>query len=297
MRVVNFQANGATGPWRAGLLQDGRVHPVTDPQGPGAASDPALSVALAARSGRTVSAGEPASATDIRIGAPVLQPGKIVAAAGNYLDHVSEMADGRHPPKTIHQQGFFLKAPSSLLPPGGRVLLPFPGRRTDYEGELAAVIGETVSRASEREAWEAVLGYTCLLDISLRGDEDRGYRKSFDTFTPLGPALVTADEITNMASLELRTTVNGELRQHASFSQMILDVGALIAGISDVMTLYPGDIIATGTPRGVGPLSPGDHVDVEITGIGTLTVDVQARPAPVSAASGPQAAHAERTHP
>lgn len=275
MHLVNFRDRGDR-LWRAGLLESGTVVPVEQDS----SDDPAVRAALAAASGATLGTGEPLGPAEVTLGTPVMRPSKIVAAAGNYVDHVKEMsADGHGPLRTIHDQGFFIKAPSSLLATGGTVLLPYLDRRTDYEGELGVVIGKRASRVDEDQALDCVLGYTCLLDISLRGGEDRGYRKSFDTFTPLGPALVTADEVGDIAALELCTRVNGEIRQQAKLSQMILGVAQLISRISNTMTLLPGDLIASGTPRGVGPVAPGDHVEVSITAIGTLAVHVAARPA------------------
>lgn len=207
--------------------------------------------------------------------APLPRPGKIIGAPANYYDHVDEMPDAH----TIMDWGAFLKAPSSLLEHGGLIRLPYSDKRTDYEGELAVVIGSTARHISTSAALEYVFGYTCLLDVTVRSTEDRSTRKSFDTFTPLGPELVTSDEIGDPGSLELHCWVNGELRQHTSTAKMIYDVPTLIAYVSSVMTLYPGDVIATGTPAGVGALADGDSVAVEISGIGRLEVAVTAHDA------------------
>ncbi|CAM5658633.1 hypothetical protein SALBM135S_03678 [Streptomyces alboniger] len=158
---------------------------------------------------------------------------------------------------------------------------PGPGRRptllrirTDPEGELAVVIGRTASQVSADDALDHVFGYTCLLDITVRSGEDRSTRKSFDTFTPIGQWIVTADEIEDTDRLGLRCDVAGETRQDTNTGYLIFGVRELVAYASSVMTLYPGDVIATGTPAGVGPLSDGDRVVVEIEKVGRLEVGV-----------------------
>jgi 2-keto-4-pentenoate hydratase/2-oxohepta-3-ene-1,7-dioic acid hydratase in catechol pathway len=275
LQFVNYRRSGSAGPWRAGLLGAHGVADVAVPgQAPGTeAGEPAMAAAGAWAMSGTDAAGE-VVAGRLEIGPPVLRPGKIVAAAANYRDHADEMSEDRG---TIEQQGFFLKAPSSLLANGGTVLLPVPGRRTDYEGELAVVVGQRARFLREDDALDAVLGYTCLVDVSLRGEEDRGYRKSFDTFTPLGAGLVPRVCVPDLAACELTTLVNGEIRQQAALAQMIYGVPRLLAWISSVMTLLPGDIIATGTPQGVGPLHAGDDVSVRISGVSALSVKVADR--------------------
>jgi 2-keto-4-pentenoate hydratase/2-oxohepta-3-ene-1,7-dioic acid hydratase in catechol pathway len=273
LQFVNYRRSGSDAPWRAGLL---RADGVTDLGASGDvdnAGEPAVH-AVEAWAASGVAHADAVVTGPLEFGTPVLKPSKIVAAAANYRDHASEMSGDRG---TIERQGFFLKAPSSLLAPGGTVRLPVPGRRTDYEGELAVVIGKCASGLSEDDALDAVLGYTCLLDISLRGEEDRGFRKSFDTFTPLGKGLVPRDSVADLSSCELTTLVNGEVRQQAPLSQMIFAVPRLLAWISSAMTLLPGDVIATGTPQGVGPLHAGDEVSVEITGVSALNVQVAER--------------------
>lgn len=215
-------------------------------------------------------------ASDLQSDAPIRRPGKIIAAAANYWKHTQEMNPGKENLGGIREKGFFLKAPSSILGPGGTVRLPFPDRRTDHEAELAVIIGKRASHISPADVDSRIFGYTCLLDITVRGKEDRGYRKSFDTFTPMGPHIVTRDEIPDPNSLEIACRVNGEVRQRDNTRSMILPVAELVAWISHVMTLEPGDVIATGTPAGVAPLAPGDTIEVEIERIGTLQVNVAA---------------------
>lgn len=207
---------------------------------------------------------------DARLGPPLPRPGKIVAAPVNYRDHQAEMAA----PLTVAELGLFLKAPSSVIGPAGCVLLPYSDVRTDQEAELAVVIGRTARDVPANSALDHVAGYTCLFDITVRSTEDRSTRKSFDTFTPMGPWLVTPDEVGDPGCLQLRCWVNGELRQSASTADLIFGVPELIAYASSVMTLWPGDLIATGTPAGVGPIAPGDRVVMEIERVGRLEVSV-----------------------
>ena len=202
--------------------------------------------------------------------APLPLPGKIIGAPVNYLDHKAEMEYTT----SVADLGVFLKANSSVIGPGQDVVLPYSDKRTDQEGELGVVIGRTASHVTADEALSYVFGYTCLLDITVRSDEDRSTRKSFDTFTPVGPWIVTADEIPDPDTLDLRCDVGGTARQHTNTADLIFGVRDLIAYASSVMTLYPGDVIATGTPAGVGPLGHGDRVVVEIERVGRLEVGV-----------------------
>ena len=203
----------------------------------------------------------------------VPDPGKVIAAPVNYRDHQAEMMEDYH----IDSLGVFLKAPSSVIGHGATIVLPYTDRRFDQEGELALVIGRTARNVSIADAPDVVAGYTCLLDITMRGGEDRSTRKSFDTFTPVGPYLVTPDEVGDLNILQLRTKVDGTLRQDADISDLIWGVSELIAYASSVMTLHAGDIITTGTPAGIGQISDGDTVSVDIDRIGELTVRVSAR--------------------
>ena len=205
-----------------------------------------------------------------RLSAVVPDPSKVVAAPVNYVDHQLEMTQDSH----IDALGVFLKAPSSVTGHGSVVQIPYTDRRFDQEGELAVVIGRRASHVSADDALDFVAGYTCLLDMTLRGGEDRSVRKSFDTFTPVGPYLVTPDEVGPVAELELHTWVDGVLRQRADLKDLIWDVPRLISYISSVMVLEPGDIIATGTPEGVGQIFDGQRVAVEITNIPRLDITV-----------------------
>ena len=209
-------------------------------------------------------------ADGVRLAAPIARPGKIVGAPVNYVDHKVEM----HEQRTIADYGVFLKASSSVIGPGEDIRLPYLDVRTDQEGELGVVMGRPASRVPAERALEHVFGYVPLLDITVRSGEDRSTRKSFDTFTPTGPWVTTADEVGDPGDLRLRCWVGDELRQDVSTRELIFDVAQLVAYTSHVMTLQPGDVIATGTPAGVGPITAGQRVAVEIDRLGRLEVGV-----------------------
>lgn len=219
---------------------------------------------------------------EVTLQAPVPDPTKIVAAPVNYVDHQNEMNESVH----VGSLGVFLKAPSSLIPSGSVVRLPYSDRRFDQEGELGLIIGRTASHVSAADALDYVAGYTNVLDMTMRGGEDRSVRKSFDTFTPCGPFLVTPDEVGPLGELDLRCAVNGRLRQHAAIADLIWNVPSLIEYISAVMVLHPGDIISTGTPAGVGSVDDDDEITAEVTNLGLLTVSVSTRGAVLCPTSG-----------
>lgn len=231
----------------------------------------------------------PAGAATVR--APQPSPRQIVAAPVNYHRHQQEMGgetgvyrDAKI--ETIETYVGFVKASSSIVGPDRPIELPFADRRTDYEGELGVVIGRTASCVAEADALDHVFGYVPLLDITLRGAEDRSFRKSFDTFTAIGPWIVTADEVPDPDRLDLELRLNGTVRQHATTADLIYGVRRLVATYSEAMTLGPGDLIATGTPEGVGEIVPGDEIDLTLEAVGHLRMRVAAR---VPAAAG--AAH------
>jgi 2-keto-4-pentenoate hydratase/2-oxohepta-3-ene-1,7-dioic acid hydratase in catechol pathway len=198
-------------------------------------------------------------------------PSKIVCVGRNYAAHAAEL--GNEPPK---EPLLFFKPPSSLLSPGGAVLLPPESERVDYEGELAVVIGKRARRVEVADALEHVFGYAVACDVTARDLQKKDGQwtraKGFDTFCPIGPYIVTD---VDPAALTLSLSVNGDERQHASTSDMVFDVATLVAYISAAMTLEAGDVILTGTPEGVGPLSHGDRVAVSISGLGELAFDVR----------------------
>lgn len=206
-----------------------------------------------------------------RLEAPIQWPNKLVAFPANYDLHIAEMRSTNR----SDLNGFFLKAPSSLIGPADEIVLPdIPGCRVHHEAELAVVIGRTGHGVEARDALDHVFGYMCLVDVTVRGEEERVMRKSFDTFCPIGPWVTTADEIDDPDDLVIDLKVNGHTRQLASTSGFILGVREMIALASSVMTLYPGDIIATGTPSGVGPLVGGDTLDISISGVGSMSLSV-----------------------
>jgi 2-keto-4-pentenoate hydratase/2-oxohepta-3-ene-1,7-dioic acid hydratase in catechol pathway len=204
------------------------------------------------------------------------RPGKIVCVARNYREHAGELGHAVTPSPLL-----FLKPPSAVIGDGDAIVLPrLPPHlsRVDYEGELVALIGRPLRHATPDEALAAVAGYTCGNDVTARDiqvtEELWTRAKGFDTFCALGPRSVAADP----SNLGIVTRVNGEVVQRARTRDMIVPVGALIASISECMTLEPGDAVFTGTPAGVGPLHDGDVVEVEIDGIGVLRNPVRAEP-------------------
>jgi 2-keto-4-pentenoate hydratase/2-oxohepta-3-ene-1,7-dioic acid hydratase in catechol pathway len=228
-----------------------------------------------------------------RLLSPVANPGKIVAAPVNYEKHLTEVRSDaalhNNTPGhtlTIHNAGVFLKATSSLVGPSEGVEIRVADRRTDHEVELAFVIGKTASRVTAAEALDYVAGYAIALDITIRGSEDRSFRKSADSYSVLGPWLVTADEIPNPGGLDLTLRVNGERRQHSNTKHLILGVPQLIALASSFYTLHPGDLVFTGTPEGVSPIEPGDRIEATIERIGTMSVIVRGAAAPAVAGAG-----------
>lgn len=218
---------------------------------------------------------------DVHLLSPVANPGKLIAAPVNYIAHVEESQQDvginfGSDVTFIDRYALFLKATSSLVGAGDGVEIHHDdGRRTDHEVELALVIGKTARKVSEAEALDYVAGYTIGLDITIRGTEDRSYRKSLDTFSVLGPWLVTPDELGSPDALGLTISVNGEPRQNANTRDLIWGVAKLISVASHAYTLYPGDVIFTGTPEGVAPIQRGDVMHAEIENIGTMDVRVR----------------------
>ena len=233
--------------------------------------------ALRSAAGDAASAQRGRPLEGIQLLAPLPRPGKIVAIGRNYREHLNEEGSDQPPAPLM-----FSKWPSCVIGPGDEIRWdPALSSQVDYEAELAVVIGRATRRVGEADALDHVFGYTCLNDVTARdiqfadGQWVRG--KSLDTFCPMGPVLVTADEIGDPQRLDISTTVNGERRQSANTSQMYFGVAAIVSYASRSFTLEPGDVIATGTPGGVGHfrnpplyLNDGDVVAVEIDGIGRL---------------------------
>ncbi len=199
---------------------------------------------------------------------PPCAPSKIVCVGRNYPEHAKEL--GNEPPK---EPLIFLKPPSSLIASGDRIVYPSVSERVDFEGELGVVIGKRARNVAREDAMDYVLGYTCVNDVTARdlqrkdGQWTRG--KGFDTFCAVGPCLVPKDDL-DLTKIRVRTLVDGVVKQDGPISDMMFGVDDIIAYVSAFMTLEPGDLIATGTPPGVGPLQPGSTVRVEIDGIGVL---------------------------
>ncbi|HVL37627.1 MAG TPA: fumarylacetoacetate hydrolase family protein [Burkholderiales bacterium] len=215
----------------------------------------------------------------VKLLAPVANPGKIIAAPVNYTKHLEEaLADkGIHHGNLIneiHKAGMFLKATSAVVGPGEGVKLVHTDRRNDHEVELAVVIGRTAKNVPAGEALGCVAGYCIGLDMTIRGPEERSFRKSPDSYCVLGPWLVTPDEVGDPGTLALSIRVNGEPRQQANTNDLILGVAQLVAWGSSFYTLHPGDVILTGTPQGVGPVKPGDTMLAAIERIGEMQIRV-----------------------
>ena len=208
----------------------------------------------------------------VKLLTPVPWPNKIIAYPVNYHEHAIEMGSSYR----ANNQGFFFKPPSALSGPSDPIVLPVnAGRRIDHECELAIVISKQGRDIARDDCRDYVFGFSCLIDAVIRGKEERVTRKGFDTFCPVGPWIVTADEVGDASQhLQGRLWVNGELKQNANTRDLILDIPAMIEMASSVMTLYPGDIIAAGTPAGVGPIRHGDKVKIEFERVGSMTLDV-----------------------
>jgi 2-keto-4-pentenoate hydratase/2-oxohepta-3-ene-1,7-dioic acid hydratase in catechol pathway len=218
--------------------------------------------------------GERLGAAEVRLLAPVL-PSKVVAIGRNYAEHAREQG-AEVPGEPV----IFLKPSTSVVGPGDPIVRPEGVGQVDFEGELAVIVGKLVRRLEPAEAIQAVLGFTCANDVTARdlqrADDQWTRAKGFDTFCPLGPWIETDLDSSDLA---ISTLVNGEVKQQARTSQLERGVADLLAFVSRVMTLLPGDVLLTGTPAGVGPLEAGDRVEVEVEGIGVLANDVVAEPA------------------
>ncbi len=220
----------------------------------------------------------------VRLRAPVPNPGKIIGAPINYSDHIAEsirdpgIAHGRtNIQKGIGEWGLFLKANSSLIGFGEEIKLRWPERRNDHEDhevELALVIGKRGNKIPKEKALEYVCAYSIGLDMTVRGPELQCFRKSIDTYSVLGPWLVTSDEIADPNKLDLSIKVNGEVKQNSNTKYLVYNVERLIEFGSAMYTLYPGDIIMTGTPAGVGPVKPGDSLRAYVQGVGEAEIRI-----------------------
>lgn len=209
--------------------------------------------------------------SQVRFMAPAV-PTKIVAVGVNYKAHAKEMSH-ELPPEPL----LFLKPASAVIGPLEPILYPKASKRVDFEGELAVVIKKRAKNVAPENAGEFILGYTCFNDVTARDlqkkDGQWSRAKGFDTFAPLGPWIVDGLDVSDLG---IETYVNGEMRQSSRTSRMIFKVPELVSYVSRMMTLEPGDVVTTGTPEGVGPVNPGDQIDVRIEGIGVLRNGVAA---------------------
>lgn len=282
MRICRFNAG------RLGLVQGDRVIDVTPVLGllpaqryPLPQKDllvealPALRDAIHAEAKK----GESHALAGVKFEPPVANPGKIIGAPINYKAHVEEskadagIGHGRNI-TSIGDWGMFLKAGSSLIGCSQDIVLRFPERRNDHEVELGVVIGRQGSRIAAADAMDHVAGYTVALDMTLRGPEFQCFRKSIDSYSVIGPWLVTADEVADPNALGLWLNVNGEPRQKSNTSYLVFDIARLIEFASSFYTLMPGDIIMSGTPEGVGPVKPGDLIEAGVESIGQFSIRV-----------------------
>jgi 2-keto-4-pentenoate hydratase/2-oxohepta-3-ene-1,7-dioic acid hydratase in catechol pathway len=224
---------------------------------------------------------------EVALLSPVANPSKVIAAPLNYRLHTQEVGtdpgihhkthastfDGYKTP--IEKLGLFLKASTSVVGPGEGVTLSQRERRNDHEVELVVVIGQEARDLTRENALDVVAGYCIGLDMTVRGPEDRSMRKSSDSYTVLGPWMVTAEEIADPDRLDLELTIGGETRQRSSTADLTVDVRDLIALASQWYTLYPGDVLMTGTPDGVGPVLPGETMVAELEDVGEMRVAVR----------------------
>ena len=248
MRIVRFELRGRTG---YGIIEGEKISVLWGvPYGDGWSN----------------TTGELLSLPEVTLLAPC-EPSKIMAIGLNYRDHAVEFG---HPLPA--EPLLFMKPSTSVIGPDEDIVYPEMSRRVDYEAELAVVIGKTARHVREEDFRDYVLGYTCINDVTARDLQKKDGQftrsKSFDTFSPLGPWIET--EIADPDNLTVEAFLNGERRQHGNTGNMVFGVAALVSFISRIMTLLPGDVIATGTPAGIGPMQPGDVVEVKLEGIGAL---------------------------
>ncbi len=281
--------------YRLGVVEDGHVRDVSDALDRHWCCTPYVMNWLIERWDdsreaveRAAVAAEPRPLSDVRLRPPLPRPRQLLAAPLNYHQHIVEMTDSPHLPRgvppelTSRELGFFLKATGSICGPVDAVELPrWPGRIFHHESELGVVIGRTARGVDRSDARRHVFGYTCLIDVTMRMNtehqEERPMRKSFETFTPIGPWITTADEVPEPNRLDIRLWVNDGLRQDGSTAQMIVGVDELVERASSVVALHPGDLYATGSPAGVGPIVPGDKVRIWIERVGEFTIAVRER--------------------
>lgn len=276
MKIARF--NGG----RIGVVTGDRIHDVSEACGVDPAEWPPMGMitTIAAfdelRPGIErdlgLSVGQPLAGAMLET--PIPWPHKLLALPNNFRAHSAEMGQAEGVAGT---EGFFMKSNAALSGPADAIVIPDrPGRLFHHECELAIVVGKTGRKIALEDALDYVFGYSCLIDVTMRGKEERVMRKSFDTFCPVGPWITTADEVGPTGDLVLRLWVNGALKQEAPVSDMVVGIRETIVLCSAVNTLQPGDIIASGTMSGVGPIVPGDTVRIAIDNVGEMTLPVVA---------------------
>ena len=282
MKICRFDDN------RIGLVQGDAVHDVSSVLGelgtftyPLPRFDPFIANLgkLKGKIEAAAKSAKPVQLERVRLLSPVANPGKVIAAPVNYTKHLEEaLADkGIHHGNLvneIHKAGMFLKAASAVVGAGEGVKLVHTDRRNDHEVELAVVIGRAAKNVSAAQAPQYIAGYCIGLDMTIRGPEERSFRKSPDSYCVLGPWLATPEEVPDTGALQVSITVNGQLRQDANTRELIVGVAELVAWGSSFYTLHPGDVLLTGTPQGVGPVKPGDILVAQIERIGAMRVAV-----------------------
>ena len=288
-RYVEDRPGGAGGDDRLGLVEGDEVLDVTGAldaipmqRWPIAPGDPLiLNLERVAERAMALAASAPRrKLSAVTLKSPVANPTKIVNAPINYQAHIDEakkdqgIAHGRDMSKGIWDWGLFLKATSALIGPGEEIRLRFPERRNDHEVELAVIIGKQCNHVKKKDALRYVAGYAIGLDMTIRGPELQCFRKSPDTYAVCGPWLVTKDEIPDPNNLDLSLRVNGELRQNSNTRRLVYNIERLIEYATSFYTLYPGDLIFSGTPEGVGPVKPGDLISAEIERVGRFDIRV-----------------------
>ncbi len=291
MHICRFNQN------RLGLVENGRIYDVTAaldvverpswpyPQGDVLIQNlPAIQTAIRALRHNAASH----ALDEVKLNSPLTSPTKVMAAPANYALHVSIDAQdpgvnhGLHNKqlegveRPVEKLGIFLKASSSIVGPGDGIALKWPDRRNDHEVELAVIIGKGGRDIPRARAFEHIAAYTIGLDMTVRGTEDRSWRKSADSYTLLGPWLTTADEIADPEALTIWLDINGQPRQKSSTGAMTVGIAELIEMCSSVYELHPGDVLMTGTPEGVSEVKPGDMMIAGCTGIGDMTIAIRA---------------------
>jgi 2-keto-4-pentenoate hydratase/2-oxohepta-3-ene-1,7-dioic acid hydratase in catechol pathway len=276
MKIARFDGG------RIGVVVGDRIHDVSDACGVDPAEWPpmAMITTIAAfdelvpgiERALGLSVGQPLSGVTLET--PIPWPHKLLALPNNFRAHTAEMGGD---PSIPGSEGFFMKSNGSLSGPADAIAIPDrPGRNFHYECELAIIIGKTGYKIALEDARDYIFGYACLIDVTMRGKEERVMRKSFDTFCPVGPWITTADEVGATDDIVLRLWVNGKLKQEAPVNDMVVGIPEAVVLCSSVTTLQPGDIIASGTMSGVGPIVPGDSVRIAIEKVGEMTIPVVA---------------------